>query len=159
MSMFGRMPFGVDPFSGASSQSVDCCCLRGGTGGPCCGCTSIPLQYTFSLANIGNGTCDINCVGYNGTWKIVLDVPTCVWTDTEGPSVRSQGPCSTINATGVTLLCDATHFLLTFAEDVTRVVYRKTRATWSCLGINILDLFSDDATCITFPATLTLTPV
>lgn len=146
---FSRQPFGVDPFSGASSaiDSIGCCCVSGPT---CCGCSSNPNTWQVIVSGVTNGTCSI-CNNYNKAWSIPLQVSTdpCIWQDDNG------GGCDPESFTKLT--CDPTDFVLSFDTDT--AIYKRSRATWSCLGSNVMTLFSNNGSCATWPATVTVTPV
>lgn len=157
MTMFARQPMAEEPYSGASGNGVAGCCCGGDTIGPCCGCTSMPHDYTVVMAGVTDGTCTGCGAAHNRTWNLIFNdsAPSdCRWFDTLGV----VDPCDAIDSLGVEITCDGTYVYVKFAGDRSYASYRKLQVDWSCLGSNELDLYASDAGCANYPATVTATP-
>lgn len=179
MPVFSRKPFGVNSFSGISSfgpsggfgpsgSSGGCCC---GSIGPCCDCSSVPRQYTISVAGVVNNVnCD-RCSIYNGDFTLTFRTSGgelgCVWTDGDGYPGSNDVCCGSLgdDAEQIWLLeCDelisgSWILLPSMTCFANGAYYTKLRADWSCLGVNTLTLVTAGDVCTGWPASITLTPV
>ena len=82
--MFGRMPFGVDPFSGASSAGpATCCNCSGGPIDPACGLCPSGLPATL-YGTVSGSTCDqlpngtvltFRIINQAGEWSMIAGGP------------------------------------------------------------------------------------
>lgn len=134
-----------------------CGCCSGGIA--CCDCDATPDQWTLPVSGITNDgnplpSCQ-TCSGYNSTWTLTRR-PTdlCVWDSATGPC--TAGPAWILD-------CDATDWVLqTPTFNGQAAIYKKSKATWNCLGSNTLNRISTSTLighCASWPATLTVTPV
>lgn len=167
--MFSRLPFGVDPYSGASGASgANCCnCLPGTT---CCACltrSTLRQSWTMTISGITNGTCS-SCSQYNGTFILYWNYD-CHWTDWRAT------PATCVGTTGI-VACDphntwtlrletGTFKLRSTAEAggglLSVSIYELAEASWNCSGSNVMTRTANvTSSCATgsFPATVTLTP-
>lgn len=147
-------------WNGVSVIIGTCCCGGGG----CCGCISYPKMYETTVEGVTAGTCsDCETVegAINNTHPLQINYfAACAW------GVQwSTGPCGGVtDVLQVDLTCDATDFILTFRSAVGSppaiyATYKLARSSWVCLGSNVMSLLSNDGSCATWPATLTVLPV
>ena len=149
MSMFSRQPFGTDGYSGATSSADSTCCC----GATCCGCSTNPSQWQFTLAGVTNNAC-LDCTDYNRTWTLTrLNDGTCTWQDD-----ATITPCEVTPTDSYAwqLFCDTAlnkWFLNTLNTEVT---YNLAGASWDCDGPNTMNYGGAVGTCLNWPATITL---
>ena len=172
MSLFSRAPFGVDPYSGATSSGAGTCCCGDVVTEACCDCDSVPLRYSFSVAGVSNNVLCSRCNIYNGDFVLTFRSAGgdlgCVWTNGDEYPGSYDVCCDALgnDADQIWMLeCDdITTGFWTLLPSFTCVsgtipVYTKSRATWSCLGSNSLTLVTSPTVCDSWPASITLTPV
>ncbi len=159
MSMFSRQPIAADPYSGASgSGGSNCCC---GSAGGCYDCSPVPLDYSLIIAGVTNDRC-ANCTIHNGTWTLRDDLLIREW------NFQWFIACADIDDEPqyeVNLACyeripgQGVWWYLGFGlGTVEYALYRKSTASWSCLGSNTLDFVRKSDACTNWPATLTVVP-
>lgn len=130
--------------------------------GPCCGCSSVPSQYTMIVAGITNGACTF-CNNYNGTFTLTLiaGLTPCEWDSQFGTTCANGFP-------GVvwSLTCDSTYMRLSASGSFavsppgSQVVYKLALSSWDCLGSNTLIRdFTSTIECSGWPASLTVNPI
>jgi hypothetical protein len=123
--------------------------------GPCCGCDALPRVWTFSVSGFYGGESECStgrsCADINGSWTLTY-VGDCVWNSGDnGACVEGEGTW--------TLFCDANDWILG-TEGVAGAfvnIWKKSRATWNCLGENTLTLVTHEF-CSSVPDTITITP-
>ena len=141
--------------------SVDCgsSTSSGGTGGPCCGCETVPSQYTMTVAGITDALCSF-CNAYNGTFTLTLG-DGCLWKTEQGNLCSGGFPSHVWQ-----LSCDETNMYLrpqgAFATDPPGAIteYVLALSSWDCLGSNtLIQAFSSNLECNGWPASITINPV
>ncbi len=146
----------VDVVNGKKRFAVSNCCVT-----PpdcpvlqdCCGCEVNPLQWSFPVAGVANGTCAV-CTNFNTTWTITNSA-TCTWT-ADHPGICTPGTPWSLN-------CDAgagVWRLTTSNFGGHSAIYELPVADWKCFGPNLMVRTQDYAVaCSGFPSTLLLTAV
>lgn len=135
----------------------------------CCGCAAMPANWSLVVAGVTNNTCS-ECNSYNGTFTLAF-----FGTDNSGFGVECiwhAGAINVCNPGGPEnyiwhLQCyrefgyfELSPVMLGSPGSTQAPVYRKSIASWNCLGANTLTLVTyDDTNCANWPATLTVTPV
>lgn len=142
-------------------QFFSCCC---GYSDVTCGeCANpAPAQFALSVAGITNSACT-NCSRWNGDFILTNDslvFPSgnpCRWSSPvetgAAPCAAGCGNCSrwqlVVSSTAAELLADGNLM----------AAYTIAKASYDCDGPNTLPYFADSLACITWPASLTLTPL
>lgn len=142
-----------------------CCCGQDVAG--CCGCAASPENWQVTVQGVLSGVCDCSNQ-FNGTFLLkfrtqVSDI--CTWS-TDATFVcfpEDQGA-------KYRLYCNATDWVLESAPCCTAtgecitdgpVKYKKSRASWACLGDNVMTYESNTGKCCasgSWPATVTVSP-
>lgn len=160
------------------NPGCECCTPVSG----CCGCAVRPASYDITIAGISGTLTTVSaafeectdCAEANGDYTIP-EVADCSYFFTEDICTGGSASEGDHSGIGLHLYCDATYWWLEVIICYTvldapigevyceTAYYKKTRASWSCLGANTLDYDrtekapSHTINC-TFPATLTVTP-
>lgn len=181
MSVYGRAPYSVDPYSGASGTGGSTCCdCRAGEN--CCACvtySTLRREWNFTIAGIANSACS-SCSNYNGTfelhWVEAAGAETvCRWRDW-----RSSLPGCHLPPTATQDVACLPHYTweLTYepsgtdgagyylypnlkTDTAARPYYFLVSGSWSCTGSNVMNFVDQGAgECLntSYPATVTLTP-
>lgn len=176
--LFSRVPFGVDPFSGASSLLGAICC-NCQPGQPCCGCTTydtLRRQWNLAVTGVTNSSCT-SCSNYNGTYALMWaghagDPASCLWNDWR-PSLPG---CHFTLASGYDTVCTRNdtwrltyepigttagtyHLRPNIDPNWDRPEYVLDAASWSCTGTNVMVRgATGTAEACAFPVSVTLTP-
>ena len=150
--------------------SPGCSCCDAG----CCGCAAVPASYDVVISGVTGGAIfddlsDCHCPTINGTYNLA-DSGDCFWLYNDPDYCTGSGSSGAIDFIGIDirLYCDETTWYLVITvvlgyDDASQrfyiAFYTKSRATWSCLGTNVMDFSSAGVTCSGWPATMTVTPV
>lgn len=157
--------------TGTVTTYSSCCCISSSSSssssslfsGPCCGCEVVPRMYQLTVSGItadgflgceGDGDLVNDCPEVNGTWTMILR-GDCGWY-VSGLFVCAAPPARETWS----LYCDATDFILQLECTAGFVdQWKKSKASWDCLGSNTLALFDGSGCCASLPANITVVPV
>ena len=163
------IPILPDPIFDPPVRDVGrCCCGGGPVAGPCCTCSSIPIRYTVPVAGVTDGICT-DCELWNATHTIILGSYPPVPAECEWQKHTIGQVCAESDNANIVMHCraepDPNKMSLVFQTrnesgraHLTLAIYRKPLASWSCLGVNTLNLEDINPYCENWPATVTVTP-
>lgn len=129
------------------------CCDEGDTTSGCSECGTAPLQWTFDISGLTNGTCS-SCSGLDGTHVLDYIGPSnCIW--------RKTGLFCGVQGVTIDLRFESGSWTLRFASPSLGTAFStyQTSPVGNCLTAKTLNFVAQNTLCNNWPSSITISPV